>query len=296
MPMSPGMHERLRTMLALSLALAMASLTTVGSMNPAIARPEIAPRTIGLAGVWQPPPGTTWQWQLVGAVDPDALAVEMVDLDLFDARPGQVNDGVIDRLHANGIVAICYVDTGAWESYRPDAGRFPRSVIGRKTYASNGDPWVGERWLDIRRRSWSKFAYLMWRRLDLAVRLGCDGVEPDQNNPWGNAPGFPITKADQEAWYLKVAKEAHRRGLSVGMKNGVETVNARTVAAFDWALNEECFQYVECGRMMPFVRAGKAVFQTEYVGDPAAFCPKALARSFSTLKKHLGLGAWRVAC
>jgi hypothetical protein len=286
------MRNRTRTMLALALT----SLIAVGIVSPAAARPEVAPRTIALGGVWQPAPGTTWQWQLVGVVHPDALAVEMVDLDLFDARPGQVNEGVIGRLHANGIVTICYVDTGAWESYRPDAEKFPRSVIGRKTYASNGNPWVGERWLDIRKRSWPKFAYLMWRRLDLAARLGCDGIEPDQNNSWGNAPGFPITKADQETWYLKVAKEAHRRGLSVGMKNGVETVNPRTVAAFDWALNEECFQYVECGRMMPFIRAGKAVFQAEYVGDLATFCPRALARSFSTLKKHLGLGAWRIAC
>ena len=278
------------------LALALGGLTAVGLVGPATARLAEAPRTIGLGSVWRPAPGTTWQWQLEGRVDPDAPGLEMVDLDLFDARPGRVNAGVIDRLHANGIVAICYVDTGAWESYRPDAGRFPRRVIGSKTYASNGKPWVGERWLDIRRRSWPKFAYLMWRRLDLAVRLGCDGVEPDQNNPWGNTPGFPITKADQEAWYLKVAKEAHRRGLSVGMKNGIETVNPRTVAAFDWALNEECFQYRECARMMPFIHAGKAVFQAEYVGDPAAFCPRALHRGFSSLKKHLRLDAWRLVC
>ena len=80
------------------------------------------------------------------------------------------------------------------------------------------------------------------------------------------------------------------------MKNGVEVVDPRTVAAFDWALNEECFQYRECGRMMPFIHAGKAVFQVEYQGDPASFCPAARARGFSTLKKRLGLGPWRVAC
>lgn len=292
--MTPGMHKRTR--MTLALALALGELTVVGGVGVAHARPVDAPRTIALGGVWAPSPGTTWQWQLQGRVDPDAPGLQMVDLDLFDARPAHVNAGVIDRLHANGIMAICYVDTGAWESYRPDAGRFPRRVIGRKTYASNGKPWVGERWLDIRRRSWPRFAYLIWHRLDLAVRLGCDGVEPDQNNPWGNAPGFPITKADQEAWYLRVAKEAHRRGLSVGMKNGIETVDPRTVAAFDWALNEECFQYRECGRMMAFIHAGKAVFQTEYEGDPAIFCPQALHRGFSTLKKRLRLDAWRLAC
>jgi hypothetical protein len=155
---------------------------------------------------------------------------------------------------------------------------------------------VGERWLDIRRRSWSRFAPIIWRRLDLAVKLGCDGVEPDQNNPWGNHPGFPITRADQTRWYLKVAAEAHARGLSVGMKNGVESINADTVAAFDWALNEECFQYHECGRYRPFTDAGKAVFQVEYRGDPGVFCPDASRRGFSSLKKHLQLGPWVVQC
>lgn len=297
MPFVEGMSMRTRR--ATTVALTLAGVLALTAATPSTARPapeRAAPRTIMVSDVWQPVPGATWQWQLVGAVDPRALNVEMVDLDLFDARPGQVNAGVIPALHRRGIVAICYVDAGAWESYRPDASKFPRSVIGNRTFASNGKPWVGERWLDIRRSAWPKFAPLIWKRFDLAERLGCDGVEPDQNNPWGNHPGFPITKADEEAWYLKVAREAHRRGLSVGMKNGVEVVNPRTVAAFDWALNEECFQYTECDRMMPFIRANKAVFQVEYVGDPAMFCSKARARTFSTLKKHLALGAWRVAC
>lgn len=288
------MYRRITTIFTLALASLMAAAC---SAAPTSARPAPGTdRTILLSPIWRPTPGTTWHWQLIRHVDPSALTVEMADLDLFDARPRQVNGGVIDALHARGIVAICYLDTGAWESFRPDAGRFPRSVIGNRSYASNGDPWVGERWLDIRRRSWPEFAQIMWRRLDLATRLGCDGVEPDQNNPWGNRPGFPITKADEHAWYLKVAREAHRRGLSVGMKNGVEVVDAQTVAAFDWALNEECFQYAECNRMMPFIHANKAVFQTEYTGDPATFCPRAHARGFSTLKKHLSLGSWVIAC
>lgn len=220
----------------------------------------------------------------------------MYDVDLFDARRGQVNAGIIKRLHRLGRVVICYVDTGAWESYRPDANEFPKSVIGNRSYASNGNPWVGERWLDIRRSAWPKFAPIIWRRLDLAVRLGCDGVEPDENNSWGNHSGFPITKSDELAWYLKVAREAHRRGLSVGMKNGVEIINSQTVNAFDWALNEECFQYHECGRYAPFLKAGKAVFQVEYVGSPSSFCPRSRQLGFSSMKKHLPLGSWRITC
>ena len=247
------------------------------------------------AGQWVPSPGTSWQWQIVGRVD-RSLDVQMYDIDLFEARPRQLNGGVIDRLHADGRVVICYLDTGAWESYRPDADQFPRSVIGNATYASDGRRWKGERWLDIRPRSWDRFAPIIWARLDLAVALGCDGVEPDQNNPWGNRPGFPITLHHQKLWYLEVAAQAHARGLSVGMKNGVEVVDADTVAAFDWALNEECFQYHECGVYSRFVDAGKAVFNVEYVGAMRSYCAKASEQQFSTLKKRLALGVWRRSC
>ena len=62
--------------------------------------------------------------------------------------------------------------------------------------------------------------------MKLAVSLGCDGIEPDQNNPVGNNPGFPITYADEKAWYLEIARQAHALGLSVGMKNGIEIVDS----------------------------------------------------------------------
>jgi hypothetical protein len=230
----------------------------------------------------------------------------MYDIDLTDAVPSPVtmrvpghgdvhwprgeNAGVIPRLHRAHRTVICYLDTGAWESYEPDAARFPRSVIGNDT------GWDGERWLDIRRAAWPRFAALLWSRLDLAKRIGCDGVEPDQNNPWGNNPGFAITLADQKAWYLEVARQAHARGLSVGMKNGIETVDADTVKAFDWALNEECFQYDECDVMTRFTRTGKAVFQVEYQGSTSDFCPRAKQYRFSTLLKRLSLDAWRRPC
>lgn len=239
--------------------------------------------------VWKPAPGTTWQWQITGRVD-ETVAAQMFDVDLFDARPGEENGGIVDRLHARGAVVVCYLDTGAWESQRPDAGEFPADVIGSST------GWSGERWLDIRRSSWSKFSAIVWRRLDLAKSLGCDGVEPDQNNPVGNDPGFPISLADQKAWYLEVARQAHLRRLSVGMKNGIESVDADTVAAFDWALNEECFQYDECSAMKPFVAAGKAVFQVEYELTTASFCQAANGLGFSSLRKRLALDAWREPC
>jgi hypothetical protein len=257
-------------------------------------------------GVWKPKPGTTWQWQITGSVNTSVSPAAMYDIDMQDAMPsarsvsvpgfGTVNwakgdnAGVIATLHRLGKVVVCYMDSGAWESYRPDAALFPRSVIGNTT------GWNGENWLDIRPASRVRFAPLIWSRMDVARSIGCDGIEPDQNNPIGNNPGFPITTVDQTSWYLQVAAEAHARHLSVGMKNGMESVNAATVNAFDWALNEECFQYNECGTLLPFVRAGKAVFQTEYQGNPASFCPVARQDGFSSMLKDLNLDAWRVAC
>ena len=80
------------------------------------------------------------------------------------------------------------------------------------------------------------------------------------------------------------------------MKNGIETVDADTVAAFDWALNEECFQYQECNLMKPFVDAGKAVFQVEYKLTTPSFCAEANRLRFSSMRKRLDLDAWRETC
>ena len=215
----------------------------------------------------------------------------MFDVDLFDAQSGEINAGVIGRLHAKGIKVVCYMDSGAWESYRPDASQFPKSVIGNST------GWSGENWLDIRSQSWPAFEPIIINRMKLAVASGCDGIEPDQNNPVGNNPGFPITYADEKAWYLEVAKDAHALGLAVVMKNGIELLPDRQlVAAFDGALNEQCYQFHECARLSAFVKAGKWVGEVEYKGMASAFCPRLQAQGLMAMKKQLSLYAYREPC
>jgi hypothetical protein len=255
-------------------------------------------------GVWAPEPGTTWQWQLSGTVD-ESLDVEMYDIDLFEAAPGGIeigagsgvstepgpNAGVIGRLGARGVVVICYVSVGSWEAYRPDAALFPEEALGNPL-----DGYPDERWLDIREAAWPLWTHLMWARFDLAVALGCDGIEPDNISPLGNDTGFPVDAAIQKAFYLEVATQAHARGLSVGQKNGVETTDADTIAWFDWNLNEQCFQYEECDVLDDVIAAGKAVFSTEYKGSPKKLCPEANARGFSTLRKKLKLDAKAQPC
>ncbi|HCU24664.1 MAG TPA: endo alpha-1,4 polygalactosaminidase [Deltaproteobacteria bacterium] len=232
-------------------------------------------------GIWTPALNTSWQWQLTDEID-TSVDAQMYDIDLFD-----VDESVIDELHSAGRKVICYFSAGSWENWRPDANQFPSSVKGR----NNG--WPGEKWLDIRRLD--ILGPIMKARLDLAVAKGCDGVEPDNVDGYSNRSGFKLTYQDQLHYNKFLAAEAHARGLSVGLKNDVDQVKD-LVAFFDWTLNEQCFEYRECDTLLPFIKAGKAVFNVEYKGNTNNFCPKANAMNFNSMKKHLDLDAWRVPC
>jgi hypothetical protein len=249
--------------------------------RPASGQPTPPPAPPADAHFWAPAPGAPWQWQLTVPVD-QRVDVPVYDIDVFDNPKS-----VVDSLHAQGRKVICYMDAGAWESYRPDAGSFPRSVIG------NGTGWDNERWLDIRQIG--IIGPIIAARMDLAVSKGCDAIEPDQDNGWENNPGFQITREDSIRWNIWVAETAHSKGLSVGLKNSTGET-AELEPYFDWDLNEQCFQFGECQKLVPFLHAGKPVLQVEYQGDPAQFCAKADTLGFSSMKKHLDLDAWRIPC
>ncbi|MEZ4594362.1 MAG: endo alpha-1,4 polygalactosaminidase [Chloroflexota bacterium] len=209
--------------------------------------------------------------------------VAMYDIDLFE-----VPQSVIEELHGDGRIVICYFSAGSYEEWRPDAAAFPSSVIGEPL-----DGWPGESWLDI--RDLATLGPIMQARLDLARQKGCDGVEPDNVDGYSNNSGFPLSANDQLAYNSWLATEAHARGLS----NGLKTIWSRfpeLLPYFDWALNEQCFQYDECDLLLPFIQAGKAVFGVEYEGALADFCPQASANQFSWLRKDIDLGPAREAC
>jgi hypothetical protein len=241
------------------------------------------PRSDADPAVWRPAPGTSWQWQLSGTID-DSLDVAMYDVDLFDAPAA-----VIDRLHARRIKVICYFSAGSYEPWRPDAARFPPGVVGAPV-----DGWPRERWLDIRTRA---VRARMIARLDRARERGCDGVEPDNVDGYANRSGFPLTARDQLRFNRYLARQAHARGLSIGLKNDLEQA-AALEPWFDWALDEECMRYDECDLLTPFVAAGKAVFHVEYGDAELArkICPQAHVRKFDTLVKTLALDRVRIAC
>lgn len=238
---------------------------------------------------WQPTPGTSWQWQLQGTIDTSVDAA-VFDIDLHDAP-----QAVIDELHAAGKHVICYFDT-AYEPGRPDSDELLPYI---------GDPidgWPGQYWLDIRE---PVVRDVMIRRLQLAADKRCDGVEYrlveyDDVDVASNDTMLGITPDEQLEFIRLLAREGHARGLAVGLKNDLEQVTA-LVGDMDFAVNEQCFEYDECDLLDPFVAANKAVFGTEYTeGDLATLgatvCPRANAKNFDTLIKHLDLGVERHPC
>lgn len=224
---------------------------------------------------WAPAPQTTWQWQLTGTID-TSFDVQMYDIDLFDNTAA-----TIQTLHDKGRVVICYFST-QYESWRPDAAAFTPAVIGKPL-----DDWAGENYVDIRSDVVRK---IMSTRLDLAVSKGCDGVEPDNVDGYDAKTGFPLTAADQISFNTFIANQAHARGISVGLKNDIDQATA-LVPTFDWALNEQCNQYKECGSLDVFINKGKAVFNCEYSGSATTVCPKMVTSKFSTIFKSLDLNA-----
>ena len=233
--------------------------------------------------IWRPAPGTTWQWQLSGTLDP-SLPVAVYDVDLYETSAAQIS-----ALRASGKKVICYFSAGSYEPGRPDSASFPAAVKGRVM-----DGWPDERWLDIRA---SAVRELMAARIALAQTKGCDAVEPDNVDGFDNDTGFALTAAHQVAFNRFLAQTAHARGLSIGLKNAMAII-PELVGDFDWALNEECFTYEECAAMTPFIAAGKAVFHAEYVAASrtAAVCAVTRPLGLSTIIKRLDLDAWRATC
>ena len=206
----------------------------------------------------------------------------MYDIDGFDNAAN-----VVSQLHAAGRKAVCYIDVGTWENWRSDAQSFPAVVKG----ASNG--WPGERWLDIRRID--ILGPIMTTRFQMCKNKGFDGIEPDNIDGYTNSTGFPLTYMDQINYNTFIANTAHQLGLAVALKNDVDQVQD-LLASFDFMIDEQCFQYNECSLLMPFIDAGKPVFEVEYKLNTGRFCSEANALNFNAMKKRLSLNAYRVAC
>ena len=251
----------------------LALIAALSPMSPADAA------TTTTAARWQPKLGATWQIQFSGKLD-TTVSAQVFDIDGADSTKAQVA-----TLHGKGSKVICYVDAGSYENWRADAAKFPAAVRGKAM-----DGWAGEQWLDV--RQWDALRPILAARFADCRAKGFDAVDPDNMDGYTNVTGFALTAADQLLYNRRVADLAHSLGLAVGLKNDLDQVQALQ-PAFDFAVNEQCVKYKECGLLAPFTKAGKPVFHIEYA---AANCPTPAALKFSSVRKKMSLDAGRAAC
>ncbi len=243
-----------------------------------------------VGGDWyQPPVSATWQLQLQGDLD------AVYDVDIYDIDPLEFESSQITQLQSNGSRVICYFSAGSHENWREDAGDFASEDLGNTL-----DGWPGERWLDIRSES---VRAIMLSRLQLAAQKGCDGVDPDNMDGYTHDTGFDLDAQDQLEYNRFIANAAHRLKLSVGLKNDLDQI-AELVDYFDFAINEQCFEYAECDSLLPFISHGKPVLHVEYQEDYVnnqveidSMCAQSVSLQFSTLVLPLALDSeFRISC
>ncbi|WP_428623007.1 endo alpha-1,4 polygalactosaminidase [Sedimenticola sp.] len=231
----------------------------------------------------------TWQWQLEGDIN-TSYDVDIYDIDLFNTQLS-----TIQELQSTGKKVICYFSAGSYEKFRSDKNKFLPEVLGKEL-----DGWDNELWLDIRT---TNVQSIMLDRLELAKQKGCDGVEPDNMDGYVNDSGFSLTTSDQLHYNRFIANEAHKRGLSVGLKNDLDQIN-ELVEYFDFAVNEQCFEFGECNTLLPFIKKGKPVLSAEYqkryledITERNMLCNESIKLQFSTLILPLDLNdVFRFSC
>ncbi len=271
--------------------------------------------------MWKPALNSRWQYQLqgdtafasTGGIDVNICAVpytggscvkpSVFDIDLYvdelvSGNNHTVDTAAVNAIHANGGHAICYVDAGGIENFRPD---YQEAVDWDNAHNHQliGKPYPGftnESYANINNNVGQRDFMLqrMEKRVTLCEQAGFDAVEFDVVNTYEdgqNTTGWNITAATQLIYNKALAAMAHRHGMSVALKNDISQISD-LVGDFDFAINEQCVQYSECGDYSQFTGAGKAVLQVEYTmssntNDTASGrCATANGLNFNSIHKN----------
>ncbi|KAE9980436.1 hypothetical protein EG327_006560 [Venturia inaequalis] len=245
------------------------------------------------AAVWQPPVKASWQIILNHVLDLNAQStsvvpdVQIFDIDLFD-NPKET----FDALKRLGKKSICYFSAGSYEPYRSDSGDFEDSDKGLEL---NG--WPGEFWLNLNS---ANVRSIMAKRIELAASKGCDAIDPDNIDAYGNTNGLGLTKADSIDFIKFLSATAASHGMSTGLKNGGDIAQS-VLNDVQFAVNEQCVQFNECSVFDCMINAGKPVFHIEYPDQGSltrqVLCAAgSLGSSFSTVLKKLSLDGYVQVC
>jgi len=289
--------------------------------------------TSAAPGRWLPRPDARWQYQLEssnrrlastggidvgicvaprsgdGCVHPDVFDIDLYVDGQVSGNDHTIDTPAVDAIHGRGAHAICYVSAGDAERFRPDFRKYVR-FDRRHHHSLIGKPFSrrfpNEYWLNIRNGRGQRDFVLrrVEARTEKCARAGFDRVEYDVVDAYAQGhqvTGWHITSRNQLIFDRALARIAHRNGLSVALKNDLGHV-AKLEPYFDYAINEQCFQYHECTSnpapgYKAFTRDGKAVFQVEYRIPRRRFCARASRLGISSIKKasnfSLNARPWR---
>ena len=284
--MNAAKHHPRRRNLAALLALTVVAGCGGAVPSSAVRRLPRSPAAPASGSRWIPAAGSTYQIQYDGKLD-TSYPASIFDIDMFDSK-----SSTVAKLHSMGRHVVCYISVGTWENWRPDAGSFPKSVIG------NPDGhWPGERWLDVRQTS--ILEPIMEKRFELCKSKGFDALDPDNLDGYENKTGFPITAAQQLTYDTWVAQAAHALGLTVDEKGDNDQVQQLS-KVFDFAVVEQCFVQGWCKQFQVYTQRNALVVDVEYGLSKSRFlgktCPSDANYNETAMLKHLSLNAWIVTC
>jgi hypothetical protein len=287
------MNQRAQHALMRAIAVATFAAFCTGCTTAAFGPTPNTPGSIGgqarHSARWIPAVGTSYQieYQYPGNHLNTRVPAQIYDIDMFDSTPAMVS-----ALHRQGRRAVCYIDVGTWENWRPDAGKFPKKVLGKPDGG-----WPGERWLDIRQTS--ILEPIMGARFALCKSKNFDAVDPDNIDGYENNTGFPLTSVEQLTYDIWVAQAVHAQGLAVAQKNDNDQI-AELARYFDYAVVEQCFVQGWCKQFERYTHRNRLVVDVEYGLSNQRFlqkaCPSDAAFHELAILKHLSLNPWIVTC
>ena len=242
----------------------------------------------------------SWQWELdhplnlaspsdMGTGVTNYLGAGAPDPSVYDIDGFDNSAATVAALHGRGDRAVCYIEVGAAESYRPDYAQFPAADLGAVVSG-----YSAERYLDIND---PVVVRIVEARIAMCAAKGFDAVEPDIDDSYTETTGFAVTQAQNVQYDITLGAYAHGLGLGWALKNGDDPSFAAALQpTADFALDEQCHQYDTCTSFAPFAAAGKAVLEVEYAEAPSQFCPAADAANEDAMAMDVSLSGGRRPC
>lgn len=296
--MSPALVRRNQTIFSSRTKLVSLSLLTVViALTAGIVAVKFSRGgTKSTSTLWHPKTGDTWQIDLSKPLTNTSVDASVYEIDLFG------NDAAtIKTLHDLGRKVICYFSAGTYDVTLPDHAAFHAADVRDSVPESLSSD--NERWLDTRSAS---VRAAMLARMDLAVKNGCDGVDPGFTDSYTSTTGFELTRKTALSYLQFLHSGAEARRLGIGLRN-TEALVEEAVGMMGWSVNEGCEGKWNCGLYWPFVSAGKAVLHVVVVsvntdsdvteeGKTDFWCTGANTGGFSTILKREDLGSWMQKC